>query len=274
MGSRRCTRDGPRPALTPCAAGRDPRRRCQPVDTAPDLIARHLRDAPADRPWTPMWPNLLGPRSTGLSVAKQTSRSTASDRTVTARDTEGAEHDECWALLRGTYSSPTSSRRSASCLSWLSGGRLRELDGRKGRRGGQGSACRAVACLRWDDVELRPRGGRHAAYGRDDLVAELVAQVPDRDLDDVGSGREGVAPQVAENLLAREHLVGWRRKTSSRPYSRAVSSTARSPMEARRMRRSSTRSPDRSSASPSLPVSRRRTRIRARSSSKLNGLVT
>src|ERR1700753_1199371 len=45
------------------------------------------------------------------------------------------------------------------------------------------------------------------AQGLDAPGPELLAQVADVDIDDVGPGVEVVAPDVAEQLLARQHLT-------------------------------------------------------------------
>ena len=46
------------------------------------------------------------------------------------------------------------------------------------------------------------------AHGRDRVGAELLAQVADVDVDDVGAGVEVEAPDLVEQLLAGQHLAG------------------------------------------------------------------
>ena len=118
----------------------------------------------------------------------------------------------------------------------------------------------------------------HAADGLDHAVAELAAQVPDVDVDDVGAGVEVVPPHVGQKLFARQHLPGMaeehlgegelacRQLDDPLPLSSAT--------DARRDLRSRVTPPASRTVVSGATPSRRRSRIRASSSSNRNGLVT
>src|SRR5687767_8393091 len=46
----------------------------------------------------------------------------------------------------------------------------------------------------------------HPAHGRDPALSQLLAEVPNIDIHDIRAGIEVVAPDVAQELLAAEHL--------------------------------------------------------------------
>src|SRR5699024_7006795 len=57
-------------------------------------------------------------------------------------------------------------------------------------------------------VGVRRQAVSHASYRLDGLRADLLAEVADVDVDDVRSGIEVVAPDVAEQLLPAQHVSG------------------------------------------------------------------
>ena len=68
--------------------------------------------------------------------------------------------------------------------------------------------CRRPRLAGLQGVDSRVEPVAHAAHGLDRVGAELLAQVADVDVDDVGAGVEVVPPHVDEQLLARQHLAG------------------------------------------------------------------
>ena len=69
-----------------------------------------------------------------------------------------------------------------------------------------------------DPVPRRSRSGNvlepiaHAAQRDEPLGTELASQVPDVDVDHIGTGVEVVAPNVAQHLFTRQYLSGMPQK--------------------------------------------------------------
>ena len=143
---------------------------------------------------------------------------------------------------------------------------------------GRGATVRRSGTLRCCPAGLH--GGRrqasqpvaHPPHGRDPVRAELAAQVADVDVDDVGAGVEVVAPHWLSSCSRDSTWPGCRRNVSARANSRADRSTVRPPTCARRVRRSSDRPPLVQHGDSAARSPRSRSRTRASSSSKRNGL--
>ena len=119
---------------------------------------------------------------------------------------------------------------------------------------------------------LRGEAVPHPTHGLDDAVAELAAQVADVDVDDVGAGVEVVAPHVGEQLLAGQHLAGVAQEGLGQGELAGGEVDGAAARCARRVRRSSDRSPQVSTVVSVCRPPESRSRTRASSSSNRNGL--